>query len=131
MTTLTPEIRQLIQNCTKDVESYHQITRLFEQHNTGLLETLRQQEAQYRAVVDQQIELVCRYLPDTTLTFVNEAYCRFFNKTADELIGRSLLPLLDEETGRLAWLSPPPLNLDISEESRTYHRCWRDRDVGP
>ena len=34
---------------------------------------LREGEAHYRAVVDDQTELVCRYLPDTTLTFVNRA----------------------------------------------------------
>ncbi|HZF28405.1 MAG TPA: PAS domain S-box protein [Gammaproteobacteria bacterium] len=59
---------------------------------------LRASEERYREVVDAQTDLVCRYLPDTTLTFVNEAYCRFFGKTREELIGTSLLDLLPKET---------------------------------
>jgi PAS domain-containing protein len=39
---------------------------------------LRSSEEKYRTVVDSQSDLICRYLPDTTLTFVNEAYCRYF-----------------------------------------------------
>jgi PAS domain S-box-containing protein len=45
-------------------------------------------------VVEIQTELVCRYLPDSTLTFVNEAYCRFFGRTREELIGRHLTELV-------------------------------------
>lgn len=44
--------------------------------------------ARYRAVVEDQTELICRYLPDTTLTFVNEAYCRYFGRERRELLGR-------------------------------------------
>ncbi|HEU4778573.1 MAG TPA: ATP-binding protein, partial [Steroidobacteraceae bacterium] len=51
---------------------------------------LRQSEERYRAVVDSQTELVCRFTRDTTLTFVNEAYCRFRGKRRDELLGTIL-----------------------------------------
>ncbi len=56
-------------------------------------EKLRQSEERYRGIVDSQVDLVCRYLPDTTLTFVNDAYCQFFGKTRDDLLGASFLPL--------------------------------------
>src|SRR5436190_18462165 len=36
---------------------------------------LQEGEERYREVVESQTELICRYLPDTTLTFANEAYC--------------------------------------------------------
>ena len=48
---------------------------------------LRKSEMRYRAVVEDQTELICRSLPDTTITFVNEAYCRCFGKSRDEFIG--------------------------------------------
>lgn len=48
---------------------------------------LRKSEQRYRDVVESQSEMICRFLPDTTLTFVNEAYCRSFNKRSDELVG--------------------------------------------
>jgi PAS domain S-box-containing protein len=54
-------------------------------------EELRRSEARYRAIVEDQTELICRHLPDTTLTFVNDAYCRYFGKGREEWVGRSFL----------------------------------------
>jgi PAS domain S-box-containing protein len=51
-------------------------------------------EAQFRLVVEDQTEMICRFLPDTTLTFVNEPYCRIFGKTCEELIGMRFLELI-------------------------------------
>ena len=45
---------------------------------------------QYQHVVEDQMELVCRYMPDCTLTFANQAYCRYHEKGREELIGKSL-----------------------------------------
>lgn len=58
-------------------------------------ERLRKSEALYRAIVDDhQTELISRFKPDTTLTFVNDAYCRFFNKGKHDLLGKSFLSLM-------------------------------------
>lgn len=51
---------------------------------------LRQSEARYRAIVEDQVELVSRLRPDYRYSFVNEAYCRRFGMSRDELIGSSL-----------------------------------------
>ena len=59
-------------------------------------DALRLSEERYRDIVETQTDLVCRFLPDTTLTFVNEAYCQFFKRTRAELLGSSLLRLLPE-----------------------------------
>ncbi len=61
------------------------------------IESLRSSEARYRGVVEDQTELICRFLPDWTLTFVNEAYCRYFGKIKDQLIGLNLLSLVPIE----------------------------------
>jgi PAS domain S-box-containing protein len=50
-------------------------------------------EARYRAVVETQLELICRFRPDTVLTFVNDAYCRYFGKSREALLGTSFLLL--------------------------------------
>jgi PAS domain S-box-containing protein len=42
----------------------------------------------YESIVEDQMELVCRYLPDYTLTFVNESYCQYHGKRREELIGK-------------------------------------------
>ena len=60
-------------------------------------EALRESKERYRAVVEYQTDLICRFLPDGTLTFVNEACCRYFGKKREELVGHSLIPLILEE----------------------------------
>ena len=57
-------------------------------------EETRSSEIRYRSVVDTQSELICRFLPDTTLTFVNDAYCRFWNRTREQLIGTRFTELI-------------------------------------
>ncbi len=58
---------------------------------------LKKSEAQYRGIVEDQTDLICRFLPDGQLTFVNQAYCAYFGLTADDLIGRRFFPLIPEE----------------------------------
>ena len=65
-------------------------------------EALRASEKRYRTVVENQTELVCHYLPDTTLTFVNEAYCRYFGRTREQLVGRPFIDLIPPEAHPLA-----------------------------
>ena len=52
-------------------------------------EALRESEERYRNIVDSQTELVCRFLSDGTLTFVNEAICRLLGQTREEIIGQN------------------------------------------
>lgn len=60
--------------------------------NQWSLTDLSESEARYRAIVDDhQTELICRFLPDGALTFVNETYCRYFGKTREELTGANFL----------------------------------------
>ena len=42
-------------------------------------DVLWESEKQYRTFVEDMPVLICRFLPDGVLTFVNEHYCRYFN----------------------------------------------------
>ena len=55
---------------------------------------LAESEDRYRNVVETQTDLICRYLPDTTLTFVNDAYCRYFGRSRSQLIGSKFVDLI-------------------------------------
>jgi len=59
--------------------------------------TLQENEARYRMVVEDQTELICRFMPKGVLTFVNDAYCRYFGRKREELVGHSFMPLIPEE----------------------------------
>jgi PAS domain S-box-containing protein len=59
-------------------------------------EALRTNQERYRSVVDTQSDLICRFLPDSTLTFVNDAYCRFWGKSREQLVGRKFVELIPE-----------------------------------
>jgi len=60
-------------------------------------QTLRDRKDYYRSILQQQTKLVARFNPDFTLTFVNEAYCRYFAKAEHELLGQSFFTLIPEE----------------------------------
>ena len=68
-------------------------------------DAFRNSEERYREVVESQTDLVCRYLPDTTLSFVNEAYCQFFKRRREDLIGRKFLDLLPPKAHETVLLS--------------------------
>ena len=51
-------------------------------------ERLAASEARYRAVVDTQTEFIARITPDGRLSFVSDAYCRYYDRRREELIGR-------------------------------------------
>jgi len=62
-----------------------------------LEKTLQDTAALYRQVVHDQNEMIVRWKPDGTRTFVNEAYARYFGLSQSDLIGTSFKPLIVEE----------------------------------
>jgi PAS domain S-box-containing protein len=58
---------------------------------------LRQSEARYRAIIEDQTELIARFQPDGTILFVNDAYCRYFNIKREKVSGNSYEPFIVEE----------------------------------
>jgi PAS domain S-box-containing protein len=68
-------------------------------------------EARYRAVLEDQTELICRFQTDGTIRYVNDAFCRFFGTSADQVIGSQWQPAVWPDDlplvqARLATLSP-------------------------
>jgi PAS domain S-box-containing protein len=53
---------------------------------------LQKSEERYRNVVEDQTEFICRFLPDGSHIFVNGAYCRYFGKNREDLIGHHFVP---------------------------------------
>jgi len=62
-------------------------------------------QRQYQAVVEDQTELICRFLPDGTLTFVNGACCRALGRPPRQLLGGNFWILVSpdrHDAGRAA-----------------------------
>lgn len=51
----------------------------------------------YRAIVMDQTELICRLDPEGRLTFVNDAYCRYFGVNYKDILGTNFMPNIHEE----------------------------------
>lgn len=77
---------------TRALEEYKQKTE-----KKALDKTLLNSRERYRAVVDDMPALICRFLPDGTLTFVNNSYCEYFNKKRNDLIGYNFLKFVPPE----------------------------------
>jgi PAS domain S-box-containing protein len=106
-------------------------------------EALRESESRYRAVVDTQTELIDRWLPDGTLTFVNEAYARYYGKSREEIIGQDWMTVVHEKDHEevaayrqhlLASLTPDnPVETDEHRETRAdgsiRWQHWTDRGL--
>ncbi|HZD43415.1 MAG TPA: PAS domain S-box protein, partial [Methanomicrobiales archaeon] len=53
-------------------------------------------EERYRAVVESQNELICRFRPDGRIIFTNEAFCRYLGLPCETLVGMSITSIVLE-----------------------------------
>ncbi|KQC13277.1 MAG: hypothetical protein APR56_00325, partial [Methanosaeta sp. SDB] len=93
-------------------------------------EALKKSEEMYRTLVEDQTDLICRFLPDGTLTFVNDAYCRYFGKSRDDLVGQSFLTLIPEEDQQNALNHLASLNKDRPVETCIHRVILPGGEVG-
>jgi len=82
-------------------------------HIERMAQALQKTEASYRGIVEDQVDLICRYQPDGKLTFVNGAYARFFAKKRQEFNGLAFAPY---EIGLRGQLGNEPVPLTTSFE---------------
>ncbi|MFA5295836.1 MAG: PAS domain S-box protein [Methanoregulaceae archaeon] len=100
---------------------------------------LNENEELFRNIVEDQTEFVCRFRPDGTHVFVNEAYCRYFGKTRDEITGHRFIPTIPPEDreqlrDHLAALTPenPGASIEhriIMPDGSIRWQHWSDRAI--
>ncbi len=73
---------ETIEDVTRDVEAQRRI---------------KDSGDRFQRIVDDQVDLICRFLPDGTLTFVNPAFCNEFGQATDVLLGSQGLRLVHPE----------------------------------
>jgi PAS domain S-box-containing protein len=87
---------------------------------------LRESEQRYRAVVESQTEMVCRFRPEGTILFVNEAYARAQGKRSEAMTGQDFWRVLQpgdrvSMAEMLARLSPVAPEARIESRVSTQH----------
>jgi len=103
--------------------------------DAALLESAQQ----YRAVVEDLPLLVCRFQPDGTISFVNDAYCRYFGRKREELVGKNFMMLIPEEDRDFVRNQFSSLTVDrpkvtyehrvIAADGRIRWQRWTDRAI--
>ncbi len=93
-----------------------------------MAKSLQNVEASYRAIVEDQVDLICRYRPDGRLTFVNSAYARAFGRKRNELVGTTF-PLLGELAGGTENPATLERELDLPGDGRRVWLHWTQRAI--
>lgn len=60
-------------------------------------EETRLSEERYRAIVEQQQELIVRFRPDWKITFANLSYSAYYGCSHEDIVGRSILDHIPED----------------------------------
>ncbi|MEI6315561.1 MAG: PAS domain S-box protein, partial [Syntrophus sp. (in: bacteria)] len=97
-------------------------------------------EHKYHQLAKDMPALICTFLPDSTLTYVNKAYCELFQKQPEDLVGQKFLDFLPDdgtrENVRRQYISLTPENpvktyehkVIVSDGTNQYHwHRWTDR----
>lgn len=122
--------------------AFNEMTLRLQQRQQEISEqnaALQTSEARYRAIVEDQTELICRYLPDGTIAFVNEAFCRYFQRQREELLGSCLLPFFSVDNPPFDRELPASLDIDnpvgsmeyrvVRPNGETRWLYWTDRAI--
>ena len=99
---------------------------------------LRRNEELFRAIVEDQTEMIVRWKPDGTRTFVNQAYANVFGGQPEDYIGTTFFPLIHDEyrekiRKKILSITPEhPLATAIHQsvaDGETRWQEWTDRGI--
>ena len=90
---------------------------------------LAKSEEQYRAISEDMPVLICRFRPDCTITYVNKAYCDYFQKTPEELVGNSFPSLIVEADRERVMANILSLTPDSPSQSHEHQVTAPDGEI--
>jgi PAS domain S-box-containing protein/putative nucleotidyltransferase with HDIG domain len=93
------------------------------------LQALKNSEARYRAIVEDNPEMIVRFKPNGVITFVNQAFCSFARSTSAQLIGDKLTSVPSDEFKKIAERQFAYLTPDMAAEINEY--CVMTKPTDP
>lgn len=99
---------------------------------------LKESEENYRLIVENQNDLVVKVDAEGRFVFVSPAYCKTFDKSEEELLGQSFMPLVHEEdrastAKAMESLFTPPYTAYLEQRAMTVAGwrwlAWSDKAV--
>ena len=63
---------------------------------------LKQNQEKYKIIVENQNDLIDELDPEGNFLFASPSYCKFYNKTEEELLGKNLFDVIISQGGRAA-----------------------------
>ena len=89
----------------------------------------QKKEKRLEGLLESQEDLIVRINPEGEFTYVNNAYCKTFGKSRQDLIGNSFQPLVHEEDieetlKAMKELEKPPYRINIKQRAKTVNG-WR------
>ncbi len=100
---------------------------------------LQESESRYRAVIEDLPALICSFLPGGEITFVNQAYCDFFDRHCEELVGSNFLSLIPESDHKTIMENISALTIEsptqshehpvLAENGKIYWQRWTNRAI--
>ncbi len=108
-------------------------TTIFNITDRKLVEkALQESESRYRAVIEDLPALICSFLPGGEITFVNQAYCDFFDRRCAELVGSNFLSLIPESDHKTVMENISALTIESPTQSHEHpvldengNICWQ------
>ncbi len=98
---------------------------------------IKTEREKYQSILDDLPVLICEFLPDSTLTFVNKEYCSYFKKSAEFLINSKFLDFMPKQDGERLMrmhssLTPQKRSIDYDVEIEVDgEKHWHSlRDIG-
>lgn len=107
-------------------------------HRKKADQRLRDSEQKYRAIVEDQTELITRYLADGTITFANKAYCRYYDHDPEKIVGKNLFTLVPRELRNAFRKRLSELTVDnpvitysthVNSDDNPRWQLWTDRAI--
>ncbi|MCD6389233.1 MAG: PAS domain S-box protein, partial [Desulfobulbaceae bacterium] len=92
-------------------------------------EKLHESEERYRTVAEDTPVLICRFLPGGEITYANEAYCRYFGKTSEELVGSSIIELIPEAERQTVMANISAMTMDSRNQSHEHQVIGAEGEI--